>query len=130
MADASLFITNLSEDASRERWAEERALRGVRVSEKVLAAAEINQVEELAAFDSDCLRQARQVIGTVNIVLSQHRRPYELCALARAFESAQRIGRLALGASTQTVHTDPYAQMTDQELAAELERLGIEPTVQ
>ena len=45
-------------------------------------------------------------------------------------EGAQRIARLALGASTENVHSDPYAQMTDAELATELERLGIEPTVQ
>lgn len=45
-------------------------------------------------------------------------------------ECAHRIARLALGASTENLHSDPYAQMTDQELAAELERLGIEPAVQ
>ena len=39
-------------------------------------------------------------------------------------EAAQRISRLALGASTENVHSDPYAQMTDAELASELERLG------
>ena len=45
-------------------------------------------------------------------------------------EGAQRIARLALGASTENVHSDPYAQMTDAELATELERLGLEPAVQ
>ena len=28
-------------------------------------------------------------------------------------EAAQRISRLALGAATENIHTDPYAQMTD-----------------
>lgn len=50
--------------------------------------------------------------------------------LAVVSEAAQRISRLALGASTENDHTDPYAQMTDAELATELGRLGIEPTVQ
>ena len=47
-------------------------------------------------------------------------------------EAAQRIARLALGVSTENLHTsqDPYAVMSDEELAAELNRLGIEPTVQ
>ena len=30
-------------------------------------------------------------------------------------EAAQRIARLALGTSTENVHTDPYSQMTDAE---------------
>ena len=45
-------------------------------------------------------------------------------------EAAQRISSLALGASTENVHSDPYASMTDQELAAELGRLGIESAMQ
>lgn len=48
--------------------------------------------------------------------------------LAVVSEAAQRISRLALGAATENVHSDPYATMTDAELATELQRLGIEPT--
>ena len=40
-------------------------------------------------------------------------------------ESAQK----SLIASTENLHSDAYSQMTDQDLAAELERLGIEPAV-
>ena len=54
----------------------------------------------------------------------------QLRHLMSVAEGAQRIARLALGASTENVHTDPYASMTDQELAAELGRVGIEPPVQ
>lgn len=32
-------------------------------------------------------------------------------------EAAQRISWLALGAATENIHADPYAQMTDAELA-------------
>ena len=40
----------------------------------------------------------------------------------RLAEGAQRITRLALGVSTENVHTshDPYAQMSDEELVQEL----------
>jgi hypothetical protein len=65
---------SLNSVASRERWSEERAIRGARIREKALAAAEISQVEELAAFDSDCLEQARAILGTVSIVLAEYRR--------------------------------------------------------
>lgn len=53
------------------------------------------------------------------------------CVLAVA-EAAQTIARLALGVSTQNLHTsyDPFAEMSDKELASELERLGFEPTLQ
>ena len=41
------------------------------------------------------------------------------CVKAVVSEAAQRISRLALGASTENVHSDPYATMTDQELGVE-----------
>ena len=42
------------------------------------------------------------------------------------------LARLALGVSTENLHTthDPYAAMSNAELAVELQRLRIEPTVQ
>ena len=89
-------LSHLGEVASREHWAEERALRSVQIQRKALAAAEINQVEELAEFDSDCLRQAKAILGTVSIVLAEHRKPHEIRSLAVAVESAQRIGQSAL----------------------------------
>ena len=46
------------------------------------------------------------------------------CPYQRAFRVVERE------AATENIHTDPYAQMTDAELATELERLGIEPTLQ
>jgi hypothetical protein len=44
--------------------------------------------------------------------------------------SAQRIASLAVGVSTESLDTthDPYAVMSDVALAAELQRLGIDPT--
>jgi hypothetical protein len=102
-------LSHLGEVASREHWVEERALRGAQIHEKALAAAEINQVEELAEFDSDCLRQAKAILGTVSIVLAEHRKPHEIRSLAVAVEAAQRIGRLCLGAATQTTQQLPPA---------------------
>lgn len=56
--------------------------------------------------------------------------PHADAQLCWRCDAVTRSSRVALGAATENIHTDPYAQMTDQELAAELERLGIEPTVQ
>ena len=80
-------------------------------------------MHEPAAFDSDCLRQARQIIGTVNIVLSQHRRPYELCALARAVEigAAHRpsgAGGLDTKCSFRSLRTDHGSGISGETRAA------------
>jgi hypothetical protein len=98
---------SLNSVASREHWAEERANRGAEIQRKALAAAEINQVEELAAFDNVCLQQAKAILGTVGIVLTEYRKPHELKALASAAESAQRMGRLCLGAAIETTQQIP-----------------------
>ena len=53
---------------------------------------------------------------------------HALRSLGGVAEAARRIARLTLGVSTKNVHVshDPYAQMSDQELAAALTRLGIQ----
>ena len=50
--------------------------------------------------------------------------------LSVVLESAQRVSRLALGAATENLHSDPYAQMTDQEMAAELGGSALNRAVQ
>jgi len=52
--------------AACKHWSEERAIRRAAIQQKALAAAEINQAEDLAEFDSDCLRQAKAILGTVS----------------------------------------------------------------
>jgi hypothetical protein len=42
-------------------------------------------------------------------VLAEHRKPHEIRSLAVAVEAAQRIGRLCLGAATQTTQQLPPA---------------------
>ena len=52
------------------------------------------------------------------------------CAVLELWEAARRIARLTLGVSTKNVHVshDPYAQISDHELAADLTQLGISPS--
>jgi hypothetical protein len=103
----AVSLNSLSDIASREHWAEERNARSARIYEKAFAVAEINQVKELADFNSECLRQAKMFVGTINFSLTQHNKPNEIRSLASALESAQRIGRLCLGAAVETTQQIP-----------------------
>ena len=101
--------THLCEVAAREHWQQEREIRSFRIQKDALDRSAHDQVAELADFDSECLRQAKAILGTVSIVLAEHRKPHEIRSLAVAVESAQRIGRLCLGAAIETTHQIPSA---------------------
>jgi hypothetical protein len=100
-------LAELEKVAKLGHWFEDRAIRSTQIAERALERAEVNQVEELAEFDSDCLRQAKAILGAASIVLAEHRKPHELRSLASAVESAQRIGRLCLGAAVETTQQIP-----------------------
>ena len=53
---------------------------------------------------------------------------HALRSLGAVAEAPRRIARLTLGVSTKNVQVshDTYAQMSDQKLAADLTRLGIQ----
>ena len=113
--------------AARERWTQQRKAASEKLVEKAREKTVFNQSEELARCNASHLDLARKLEAAVKRRLECGRELSEnaLRNLATVSEAAQRISRLALGAATENIHTDPYAQMTDQELAAELERLGI-----
>lgn len=122
--------------SGQEGWKEQRKAASEKLIEKVRERTTLSQSEELAHCNEDDLRIAAlfkaRVEARVEARLKQATDipDHAMRSLEAVAEGAQRIARLALGVSTENLHTthDPYAQMSDAELAAELQRLGIEPT--
>jgi hypothetical protein len=90
----------LEKRAGRERWAEARR----RMSEKVIASAETQtiakKVTQITRFNDDDLKVAKGLRQAAAQMMSKVRGPNDLRALAGVFESAQRLGRIALGADS------------------------------
>src|SRR5215472_18790926 len=120
--------------AAEERSTEERKCSPRELLEKAREKVVYSQSEQLARCNARHLELAEKLESAVNQRLERAPELSEnaLRNLATVSEAAQRISRLALGVSTENLHTshDPYAQMSDEELAQELERFGIEPAVQ
>lgn len=92
--------------AANEKWDEERKQKSAKVSEASQTLIEASRAEELAKFNEDDLKLARAIRANVakhlnDAQLSQTKiAPNVVRALAGAAETAQRIGRLALGVPT------------------------------
>jgi hypothetical protein len=92
----------------REGWEAERHA----VSQAVTQAAQERLTEtrsaQLTRFNEDDLRVARAIRARAASMLATAKHPADLRALASAMDTAQKIGRLALGATTHnTGHSDP-----------------------
>ena len=111
----------LEKRAEREKWSEVKR----RMSEKVIAGAEAKiievRVDELAEFNASDLRMAKALRAQIaaHIRAAQDsKRPMDanqIRMLTTASEAAQRIGRLALGASTEN------SSVTTKELPASID---------
>lgn len=90
--------------ASREKWSADRQRKSAEVSARVSDQLTEQRTSDLAKFNEDDLTVARAIRATVATKIAELRSnggsPSDLRALASAAESAQRIGRLALGATT------------------------------
>lgn len=92
--------------ASREKWKEERQQKSEYVQKEANSVLVTARIAELSKFNEDDLVVARalrsQVAASITKAKNEKRDlgANELRALASAAEASQRIGRLALGAST------------------------------
>jgi hypothetical protein len=105
--------------AANEGWEAERKQESAKVSKAAGDVLAVTRVDELTKFNADDLRMARAIRAKAAQMLPGAGSPADLAALARAVDTAQKVGRLALGASTEnadvTVHNDD-----DDALAAAL----------
>jgi uncharacterized protein YjcR len=86
---------------NREGWAEARNAASQVVTQQAEAVLTVNRIDELAKFNEDDLKMARAIRAKAARMMGQDMRPNDLRALAGVVEAAQKVGRLALGASTE-----------------------------
>lgn len=95
----------LRQRASRHKWSQERQKASLAVTKLATAAIVESKAEQLAKFNSDDLKVARNLRALVNRQIQKSNGemdPSTIRALAGAASEAQRIGRLALGAETES----------------------------
>jgi tRNA/tmRNA/rRNA uracil-C5-methylase (TrmA/RlmC/RlmD family) len=112
--------------AQRERWQAERdSLRLIATQRADNAIIEV-RADELSQFNLRDLEVAKMLKNKAEAMSKSVDKPSDLRALALAFESAQKIGRLALGATTEnngvsgSINT---TSVTPKELAEAVERV-------
>jgi len=94
--------------AHREDWEQERNALSQAVTQAAQTRLSESRSSQLARFNEDDLRVARAIRAKAASMLATAQHPADLRALASAMDTAQKIGRLALGATTgNTGHSDP-----------------------
>lgn len=126
---------NLRHRAAREGWTGLREARAALVVQKATARSVTNVVEELARYNEQDLAIAKALRAVAarqmqNTTLG----PRDVRALAGTVAEAQKIARLALGASTENtdMRVSKGDQMTPEERRERIRQLHAElfPTVQ
>lgn len=95
----------LRQRASRHKWSHERQEASQLVTKLATAAIVESKAEQLAKFNEDDLKMAKNLRAMVNKQIQNSKgdmEPGQIRALAGAASEAQRIGRLALGAETES----------------------------
>jgi transposase-like protein len=88
--------------AAIEKWDEKRKQEAANVSKAATERVRESRIDELAHFNAEDLEIAKRIRKQVeqHMAFAPDVNPAELRALAASAEAAQRIGRLALGVST------------------------------
>ena len=93
--------------AARQEWMDERHKVSQKVTSEAVNVAIQTRVSELAQFNADDLRMAKALRGMAAKIINESQQQGgkkltigELGQIARLVGDAQKIGRLALGAST------------------------------
>lgn len=101
--------------AANEGWDADRKQESAKVSKVANEALSDTRASELSKFNEDDLKVARAIRGKAAAMLNTAQSAQELSALARSFDIAQKIGRLALGAATEN------SIVTNKELPASVD---------
>lgn len=101
--------------SQRDDWDIERQQVSASVSKAANEALGETRAIELAKFNDDDLKVARGIRAKAAAMMAKVESPAELRALAGAFDTAQKIGRLALGAATEN------SVVTTKELPASID---------
>ncbi len=95
-------LPTITQRAAREKWSDERN----NVSQKVTIAANSDlfsrRSEELAKFNEEDLELAKKIRAKAALMMEDADSASDLKALSGAIDTAQKVGRLALGANTES----------------------------
>lgn len=97
-----LKLSTVTVRASRERWSEERSKSSQNVAEVASADLASRRAEELAKFNEEDLAIAKAIRTKARAMMEEANTPQDLKALSGAIDTAQKVGRLALGANTES----------------------------
>lgn len=101
--------------AAKEGWEAERKQKSAEVSRVAGDSLTVTRIDELAQFNAADLEMARAIRSKAQTMLDEAASPADLRALASAVDTAQKVGRLALGASTEN------STVTTRELPASVD---------
>lgn len=87
--------------AAKQKWEEERKQLSAKISKAAGDIIAETRAEELSKFNKTDLKAATQIRAKAGSMLVRDMSPQDLNSLASVFEKAQKIGRLALGATTE-----------------------------
>lgn len=110
-----LKLSTVTVRASREKWGEERSKSWQNVAEAANADLASRRAEELAKFNEEDLALAKKIREKASLMMEEANTPQDLKALSGAVDTAQKVGRLALGANTES------SIVTTKELPASVE---------
>lgn len=100
-AEKGINPSTLMAQAAKGKWEDERKRKQAETSSKAVAKHEAKVVDELAKFNEDDLKIAKALRAKAAALLQTTSSPVALRSLASTFDVAQKMGRLALGATTE-----------------------------
>ena len=88
--------------AANEKWESERKKESAKVITASLESSVIDRSAELEAFNAEDLAMAKAIRAKASAMMEETTTPQDLKALSGAIDTAQKVGRLALGANTES----------------------------
>lgn len=101
--------------AAKEGWEAERKQKSAEVSKGASEALTAGRTDELVRFNAADLEMAKAIRTKAEAMMKEASTPQDLKAIAGAIDTAQKVGRLALGASTEN------STVTTKELPASID---------
>lgn len=102
---------------SRDKWLEKRQAKSLKIKEASIENATLTQIEKASQFCSADLKVSEAIREKIAQKLSEELTANELNSLSQAADKAQKIGRLALGLTTNneglTEVTDPMKELEE-----------------
>jgi hypothetical protein len=86
--------------AAKEEWEAQRKQKSAEISKAASVRITDSNVDALVTFNEADLKIARAIREKAETMMAEVTTPSDLRALAAAVDTAQKVGRLALGATT------------------------------